>query len=232
MSSVAWYYFDRAFPSPIIAGGLSLLYLVTQIVSVAMIAKTFGAYADRLLLGDASAPIVSNLFASGIVIVLVLVNMVGSGAVGLIEELLVAAKLIILAALMIAGVPSIDPKMLSNGPTVGAATLLASVGLTFFAYAGYGMMTNAAGHVAIPHVTIPRAIFGLFVHPAYEGRGIARALLPLACEDLRAAGFSEATLTTGPGTRAERFYRENGWQETGRQVDGQGEDEIVFRKRL
>lgn len=152
-------YFDRAFPSPIIAGGLSLLYLVTQIVSVAMIAKTFGAYADRLLLGDASAPIVSNLFASGIVIVLVLVNMVGSGAVGLIEELLVAAKLIILAALMIAGVPSIDPKMLSNGPTVGAATLLASVGLTFFAYAGYGMMTNAAGHVAIPHVTIPRAIF-------------------------------------------------------------------------
>ena len=151
-------YFDRAFPSPIIAGGLSLLYLVTQIVSVAMIAKTFGAYADRLLLGDASAPIVSNLFASGIVIVLVLVNMVGSGAVGLIEELLVAAKLVILAALMIAGVPSIDPKMLSNGPTVGAATLLASVGLTFFAYAGYGMMTNAAGHVAIPHVTIPRAI--------------------------------------------------------------------------
>ena len=75
-------------------------------------------------------------------------------------------------------------------------------------------------------------IFGLFVHPAYEGRGIARALLPLACEDLRAAGFSEATLTTGHGTRAERFYRENGWQETGRQVDGQGEDEIVFRKRL
>jgi len=71
-------------------------------------------------------------------------------------------------------------------------------------------------------------IFGLFVHPDHEGRGIARALLPLACEDLRAAGFAAATLTTGVGTRAERFYRENGWAETGRQEDGQ----IIFRKPL
>jgi len=71
-------------------------------------------------------------------------------------------------------------------------------------------------------------IFGLFVHPDYEGRGLARALLPLACEDLRAAGFSVATLTTGPGTRAERFYRLNGWEESGYQDNG----EIIFRKAL
>lgn len=71
-------------------------------------------------------------------------------------------------------------------------------------------------------------IFGLFIHPDYEGRGIARALLPRACEDLRTAGFAAATLTTGAGTRAERFYRENGWLETGRQDDG----EVVFRKSL
>ena len=152
-------YFDRAFPSRVVAGGLSVLYLVTQIVSIAMIAKTFGAYADRLLLGDESPAYVAQLFASGIVIVLVLVNMVGSHAVGRIEELLVGAKLVILTALLVAGAPSIDPAMLRNGPTVGSATLLASVGLTFFAYAGYGMMTNASGHVARPEVTIPRAIF-------------------------------------------------------------------------
>ncbi len=71
-------------------------------------------------------------------------------------------------------------------------------------------------------------IFGLFIHPDYEGRGIARALLPRACEDLRTAGFSVATLTTGPGTRAERFYRANGWEEMGRQDDG----EVIFRKAL
>lgn len=87
-----------------------------------------------------------------------------------------------------------------------------------------------AGAVQGFSVADPRdgTIFGLFVHPDYEGRGLARALLPRACEDLRAAGFAVATLTTGPGTRAERFYRKNGWEETGRQEDGQ----IIFRKPL
>lgn len=87
-----------------------------------------------------------------------------------------------------------------------------------------------AGAVQGFSVADPRdgTIFGLFIHPDYEGRGLGRALLPRACEDLRAAGFAAAMLTTGPGTRAERFYRENGWEETGRQADG----EIIFRKSL
>ena len=71
-------------------------------------------------------------------------------------------------------------------------------------------------------------IFGLFVHPDYEGRGIARALLPLACEDLRRAGHTTARLTTAPGSRAERFYRRNGWTDTGRRENG----EIVFERVL
>jgi len=71
-------------------------------------------------------------------------------------------------------------------------------------------------------------IFALFVHPAYEGRGIGRALLPLACQILRDNGHAIATLTTEAGTRAERFYRLDGWAEIGRQDDGQ----IIFQKTL
>lgn len=87
-----------------------------------------------------------------------------------------------------------------------------------------------AGAVQGFSVADPRdgTIFGLFIHPDYEGRGLARALLPLACEDLRVAGFSVATLSTDPGTRAERFYRLNGWEESGYQDNG----EIIFRKAL
>jgi GNAT superfamily N-acetyltransferase len=71
-------------------------------------------------------------------------------------------------------------------------------------------------------------IFALFVHPAYEGRGIARALLPLSCQTLRDCGYKIATLNTAPGTRAERFYRRDGWTETGRNDDGQ----IIFQRAL
>lgn len=71
-------------------------------------------------------------------------------------------------------------------------------------------------------------VFALFVDPAHEGKGIGQALLPHACGSLKAAGHTAATLTTAPGTRAERFYRRNGWAEIGRQKDGQ----IIFRRPI
>jgi GNAT superfamily N-acetyltransferase len=71
-------------------------------------------------------------------------------------------------------------------------------------------------------------IFALFVDPAHEGRGIGRALIAMACAALRAAGHGAATLSTQPGTRAERFYRANGWTPAGTNRKG----ELVFRKPL
>jgi GNAT superfamily N-acetyltransferase len=71
-------------------------------------------------------------------------------------------------------------------------------------------------------------IFALFVHPAYEGRGIGRVLLPRACQTLRDSGYEVATLTTEAGTRAKRFYRCDGWTEIGREDDGQ----IIFHKAI
>jgi GNAT superfamily N-acetyltransferase len=72
------------------------------------------------------------------------------------------------------------------------------------------------------------SIWALFVDPAHEGRGIGRALLALACDTVRAAGYATATLTTDPGTRAEQFYLANGWIDSGRS----GKGEIVFRRPL
>jgi GNAT superfamily N-acetyltransferase len=68
----------------------------------------------------------------------------------------------------------------------------------------------------------------LFVDPANEGRGIGRALLALACDTVRLAGFDTATLSTEPGTRADRFYRLSGWLETGWSAKG----DVVFQRRL
>lgn len=71
-------------------------------------------------------------------------------------------------------------------------------------------------------------VWALFVDPEREGRGHGRALLDETLAQLRAAGHAQAWLTTGAGTRAERFYRRHGWREMGRSLDGQ----IVFIRAL
>ena len=51
----------------------------------------------------------------------------------------------------------------------------------------------------------------LYVDPEAQGQGIGQALLRQCCNDLRTAGYGSANLATTPGSRAERFYRRNGW---------------------
>lgn len=83
-----------------------------------------------------------------------------------------------------------------------------------------------AGFACANHQT--GLIWALFVDPAREGRGHGRALLDAALAGLRAAGHAQAWLETGAGTRAERFYREHGWRDMGRGLDGQ----TVFTRAL
>src|SRR5262249_15498014 len=152
-------YYDRAFPWRVLSGGLSILFLIGMVIALAMMAKTFGAYAARLAFGDESTPLAVDLFSSGIVIVVVLTNMAGAGVVIQVEELLVGIKLVILTVLMVAGLWALDPAKMAAEPAVPPTTLFASVGITFFAYAGYGIMANASAFVADPGKTVPRAIF-------------------------------------------------------------------------
>ncbi|MBT8061156.1 MAG: GNAT family N-acetyltransferase [Gammaproteobacteria bacterium] len=69
------------------------------------------------------------------------------------------------------------------------------------------------------------SIWALFVDPHHEGLGIGSGLLDRAVEWLFASGHDHITLSTDPGTRAERFYRERGWRKIGARDNG----EVVLR---
>lgn len=71
-------------------------------------------------------------------------------------------------------------------------------------------------------------VWALFVDSAHEGRGHGKALLDRALARLKSAGHRQAHLNTGAGTRAERFYRRQGWDDMGRSLDGQ----VVFVRML
>lgn len=57
-----------------------------------------------------------------------------------------------------------------------------------------------------------RDIWALFVDPCREGLGLGRALLDTAVAWLFERGVDEVLLATGPGTRADAFYRHAGWR--------------------
>lgn len=55
------------------------------------------------------------------------------------------------------------------------------------------------------------SIWALFISPEYEGRGLARELLNTAVGWLFDQGHEIVRLSTGSGTRADRFYAAQGW---------------------
>jgi GNAT superfamily N-acetyltransferase len=57
------------------------------------------------------------------------------------------------------------------------------------------------------------SIWALFISPEFEGRGHAKQLLKLATEWLFEQGHQAVQLSTGKGTRAERFYAAQGWKQ-------------------
>ena len=65
------------------------------------------------------------------------------------------------------------------------------------------------------------SIWALFVHPDHEGRGHGHALHSTVVSWLWSLGLTRLWLTTGPDTRAERFYVSRGWRPCGHAASGE-----------
>ena len=63
-------------------------------------------------------------------------------------------------------------------------------------------------------------IWALFLRPELVGHGIGKHLHRLMLDWYFAQTPETVWLSTGPGTRAEEFYRRQGWRETGRTASG------------
>lgn len=152
-------YFHHAFASKIVSGGFSILYWLTSSVSICMLAKSFGLYMLNLFHPAYDPKLFADFFAVVLIVTQAFLNMAGADDVGKAEVVLVGIKITILCVLVLSafwafdGVGQVHPVIVTEG------SFFKSIGITFFAYAGFGVITNAAADVANPKKTITRAIY-------------------------------------------------------------------------
>ena len=73
-------------------------------------------------------------------------------------------------------------------------------------------------------------IWALFVHPAFENKGVGKKLHGMMLDWYFAQTNKNVWLGTAPNTRAEKFYRMLGWKETGVHGKGEIKFEMTFDK--
>lgn len=153
-------YFHVAFPPHWISATLTFIYVLTSAASIAMMAKAFGIYMADVLTKTAHPSLASvNLYAVGIITVLGILNMLKASDVGRYETLFVILKVSILVILVATAV--FQPGLMVNPPDIKVTDLnfLKSIGITFFAYTGFEVITNATPYVFKPRKTIERGIY-------------------------------------------------------------------------
>jgi GNAT superfamily N-acetyltransferase len=94
---------------------------------------------------------------------------------------------------------------------------------SYLPFLGTTVIAEAEGLVVgFAALDVPRSsVWALFVGPSAQGCGNGRALHDALLDLAAAHGLERLSLTTAPGTRAERFYREAGWQPAGRADTGE-----------
>ncbi len=150
-------YLVQGYGEGVFSGTISVLMYMSALVSVSLIARTFGTYAYELL--PAGQPrVFVEIFAAGIVLLFMLINLRGPGSMARIENLVVLVKMLALGIFAIAGMVAMDPARLSPDHYPPVNMVFFSLAITFFAYEGFRIITNAAEDMPDPARTLPRAI--------------------------------------------------------------------------
>jgi len=141
-------YLVQCYGEGVFSGSVSVLFYLSAIVAIAMVAKSFGAYASVMIGSD--APISANIYAIAVLLFFVAINLAGSTLIARSENIIVIIKLSIIIVFTIAVSFYIHPAYLAlkNAPPV--LNIFSSIALTFFAYEGFRVITNTAEDMKDP----------------------------------------------------------------------------------
>ncbi|WP_200762979.1 APC family permease [Nitrosophilus alvini] len=150
-------YLVQCYGEGFFSGSMGVLFYLAQLISLAAVAKSFGSYASTFLQGGYT-PFWSNVFGVLIVILFAVINLVGANFVAKSENIIVIIKLAVLSLFAITGFFFIDPELLSAKDMPPLINMLFAVGLTFFAYQGFSVITNTVEDMENPSKTVLKAM--------------------------------------------------------------------------
>jgi amino acid transporter len=154
----AVHFLVKGFGDGVLAGGINLFMWLGYIVSLALYATAFGSYAATFVPGTPS-PLLLKSLAVGIVVVLTVVNALGSRLMGRSETAIVAIKVAILVLFAAVGLWFIRPGYLSPDLWPEPSSILFGAGVLFIGYEGFGLVANAAADMRNPRRMLPRALY-------------------------------------------------------------------------
>ncbi len=154
-------YLGQSFGVGIFSGGMSIVMYIAAVVSLSLVAKAFGAYALTFLpdgMAGEWGGLWSRFFALAVVVFFVVLNLNGVRSMAVAENLIVGIKLAVLGIFAIVGLFFIDPSRLAPSTYPPVSDIWYSLAITFFAYEGFRVITNAAEDMPNPQRTLPRAM--------------------------------------------------------------------------
>jgi len=149
-------YLVQGFGEGIFSGSAGVLFYFSQLIALAAVAKSFGTYAATFMHGGEGYW--TNIYAVGIVVLFTLINLVGASIVAKSENIIVAVKVSVLVIFAIAALFTIKPQLLSTADMPPIINMLYAIGLTFFAYQGFSVITNTIEDMQNPEKTMMRAM--------------------------------------------------------------------------
>lgn len=149
-------FLNEAFGGGVLSGGLNVLLWLSYIVMLSLYASAFGSY--FLSLVPSGAPgWVANVALSTAIVALTALNAASAVSVGRAEEWIVAAKLVILAVFVVAGITAVDPGRLAPSEWASPLSIIGGGMLIFIAFEGFELIANTGEDVTDLSI-LPKAL--------------------------------------------------------------------------
>ena len=176
-------YLVKAYGIGWFSGGSSILFYIAQLIGMSMIALAFGTYFSKLTgLGDGSL-LWERLFASGLILFLTMLNLFGSKLVSKVQGVVVIANLALLTIFALALTQYAKPARLAIDLWPQGTPVISSLALTFFAFTGFSVVSNAAANMKNPAHELPRAMFTTIIIVIILYMALALAITAAVSED-------------------------------------------------